>query len=331
MSRRSLFSSTDAAKWGFFSQLGQLAAKNVYQSVQDSSKYFIDTNSALEEKKGKVDANGYFTYDGYECASFWKYIGLLLGIAILPPIIAPILFFKGLIRFISGKVRFFSITECDVYEISTKKYVGKTPAKVPFKKSFSESKYGINSSSYKHPILRTTIDNILYIALAILGGYWTYCIYTTYKANEAQITSQENFYTQWHDTIIVDSFTNEIIDEFSYIVSRSNKKFAKDVILINRNNKFLIYTSSSFLLDEDDDVKICTGNASSIIKLGDEDFYSTNQINMHYGTLGSQEYSSSFTLDKKQYGNISKADSMIIRHATLNGDTFFTFKFTNED
>ena len=112
---------------------------------------------------------------------------------------------------------------------------------------------------------------------------------------------------------------------------RSNKKFAKDVILVNRNNKFLIYTSSSFLLDKDDDVKICTGNSSSIIKLGDKDFYSTNQINMHYGTLGSQEYRSSFTLDKKQYGNISKADSMIIRHATLNGYTFFTFKFTHED
>ena len=143
-----------------------------------------------------------------------------------------------------------------------------------------------------------------------------------------QFFGQGIHYTQWQDTTITDSFTNEIIDKYSYILPCTNSRVEKDIALLKRDKNYFVYTTSSFFLDENDDVKVFCKHDFRIFKIGENSSgVSVQGISLRLGSFGTLLYNMSYFVSDEHNEYMSKADSMIIRHLTPRGEILYVFKF----
>lgn len=315
--------------FGFFSQIGRGLGRDVYSTIKNSNGSYVDPNDIDNENAGASDSNGRFYYDGYEYVSFWKCIGLLLGVAIpfVNVIIVLMLLYKALVRIFSKKVRFYSTQRVAVHKADGRaKYgtriIGYNDVKVPFKKTFDEASLGVPTDGKSHsPIWGTKISNAIYLILALGGIYYCFNLYLWMKDNSHKAELREERYKMenavlqskivcWTDTIIIDNFTQKVLDKYSYkypSIVDSVFTFYADGVLVKKNGNVFLYTK--YTQHDGVDCKLYKGGRMTVVSLQKYD-YKDIIIRLHKsGSNDEMKYDRCFVAPK----SFATADSILCR------------------
>lgn len=316
--------SSDALKWGFLGQIGRSAGKDAYNYAKTSlfNDEYVDTSSVNVSKLGETDSEGHFTYNGYEHTSISEYVGWLIGITILPPIVAPILFLKALYRLIRHSVRFVDLYDCPVYKKDGRsrggmRYIGTKTVKFVYRKTFDTAVNGVQINHKPNKAVQhTKIDIALYFLLAITGFCWFGHIYNDMNIAEEKERMEKSIIsekvTHWTDTTYTDSFT-QTSTHTRYILPTKQGQLYPNIALINKNQSYYFYTTSSHTL-KDSDVKLFDGANTILGKIGDYNILDDKKyINLDLGVYNKFTYQYRYNIPQKIKSRISSCDSIQVR------------------
>lgn len=319
--------SSDALKWGFLGQIGRSAGKDAYNYAKKSlfTDEYVDTSSVDASKLGETDSEGHFTYNGYEHTSVGEYIGWLIGITLLPPIIAPILFLKALYRLIRHSVRFVDLYDCPVRKKDRRarngmRYLGTETIKFVYRKPFDEAINGIQVNNKPNKaVLHTKIDIALYFVLAIVGFCWFGYVHNKMQIAEEKESIEKEValqrLTHWTDTTFVDNFT-QASTSIRYVLPTKQGKLYPDFVLIKQNRSYYFFSKTSYLFDKDDtDIKLFDKGSIILGKIGDYDFLldEKKRIELDLGIYRKHTYPYRHNIPQKIKSRIPSCDSIQVR------------------